>query len=133
MTRRTLARNLLAVLMVGAGVSHFARTDLFLRIMPDYLPSPSLLVWISGLFEVLGGVGLLVPRSRLLSAVGLIALYIAVFPANINMAVHATRFPEIPAAVLWLRLPFQAVLIAWAWWAGQEKTGPSSPVEGEGE
>jgi uncharacterized membrane protein len=133
MTRRTLARNLLAVLIVGAGISHFARTDLFLRIMPDYLPSPSLLVWISGLFEVLGGVGLLVPRSRFLSAVGLIALYIAVFPANINMAVHATRFPEIPAAVLWLRLPFQAVLIACVWWAGQEKTGPSSPVEGEGD
>jgi uncharacterized membrane protein len=80
---------------------------------------------LSGFFEVLGGVGLFVRRAHRAAAYGLIALYVAVFPANINMAVHGIQ-PDgmhIPEAALWLRLPFQAVLIALAWWLSR------SPVE----
>lgn len=110
---------ILAALMVFAGVMHFVRPEPFVKIVPAQLPSPLALVYVSGIFEILGGVGLLIPRTQRLAAWGLIALYIAVFPANINMAVHHISFDDaspIPEAALWLRLPLQGVLIAWAWW-----------------
>jgi uncharacterized membrane protein len=73
---------------------------------------------VSGVFEILGGVGLLVPATQRLAAWGLVALYVAVFPANVNMALH--RIPlgkmEMPVWALWARLPLQGVLIAWAFW-----------------
>jgi uncharacterized membrane protein len=78
-------------------------------------------VLISGVFEILGGVALLIPRSQVAAAWGLIALLVAVFPANVHMALHADAYPEIPAALLWARLPFQAVFIAWAYWYTRPK------------
>ncbi len=107
---------LLAVLFVAAGVYHFVNPGRYVRIMPPYLPWPHELVLVSGAFEVLGGVGLLIPRLRRAAAWGLIALLATVFPANVHMAVNAGLFPEVPPAVLWARLPLQAVLIAWALW-----------------
>ena len=105
----------LAAFMVFIGVLHFTSAGQFVQIVPAFLPSPYTLVWVSGVFEILGGVGLLVDRTRRFSAWGLVALYVAVFPANINMAVnhiHITGTPELPAWVLWARLPFQAAFIA---------------------
>ena len=110
---------LLAIVMIATGASHFARPDPFVRIVPKYLPAPLALVYISGFFEILGGIGLLVPDTRSWAAWGLIALYIAVFPANIYMLTHNISFdPDkpIPRWVLWVRLPFQFVFIAWAYW-----------------
>ena len=77
---------------------------------------------ISGFFEILGGAGLLVPPTRRAAAWGLIALYVAVFPANVNMALHDVPIEgrHFPAWALWLRLPLQGVLIAWAWWLTQD-------------
>jgi uncharacterized membrane protein len=118
--RRRRLRAVLASIMIGIGVLHFAVPRPFVSIVPSALPAPLALVLISGVFEVLGGVGLLVPRVRRAASVGLVLLYLAVFPANINMTLH----PEIsaglgiPAWALWARLPFQAVLIAWALWVG---------------
>ena len=77
------------------------------------------LVYVSGFFEALGGAGLLVPRVRRAAAWGLVALYVAVFPANLNMAMNHISLDEahpIPTPALWIRLPLQLVLIAWAWW-----------------
>ena len=114
-------RMLLACAMIGVGILHFVSPSGFVKIVPAFLPAPALLVAVSGFFEILGGVGLLVDRVHRLAAYGLIALYLAVFPANINMAVNDLQ-PEgghIPTAVLWLRLPFQALFIAWAWWLGR--------------
>ena len=73
---------------------------------------------LSGVFEILGGVGLLIARVHRAAAFGLIALYVAVFPANINMAVNDIQLGDvhIPTWALWLRLPLQAGLIVWAWW-----------------
>jgi uncharacterized membrane protein len=81
-------RLVLAVSMVAVGVLHFTSPEGFVRIVPAYLPAPLALVYVSGAFEIAGGLGLLVARLRRAAAYGLIALYVAVFPANVNMAVH---------------------------------------------
>ena len=119
--RKTALRFLLAGAMVVVGVLHFVNPGGFVRIVPAYLPAPLLLVWLSGVAEILGGLGLLVPRTRRLAAWGLVALYVAVFPANLNMALHQIPLGDAPIPadkvwLLWLRLPFQALFIAWAWW-----------------
>lgn len=109
----------LAIFMVGVGVLHFVQPKPFVRIVPKFLPAPLALVYISGLFEILGGVGLLITATRVWAAWGLIALYIAVFPANIYMLTHNISLnpkKPIPRWALWLRLPFQLLFIAWAYW-----------------
>jgi uncharacterized membrane protein len=113
----TAVRYLLAALMVGMGVLHFVAPKAFIRTMPKALPAHGALVAISGAFEVLGGVGLLIPLTQKWAAWGLIALFVAVFPANVNMAVHGISFGRGPTPrwVLWARLPLQAVFIYWAW------------------
>ena len=116
-TGRRVALVALAVFFVGAGVNHFANPGFYVRITPPSLPAPLALVYISGFFEVLGGIGVLVPRVRSAAGWGLILLLIAVFPANLYMVIHPERFSDIPAAALYLRLPLQAVFIAWAYWA----------------
>ena len=108
----------LAVLMAVAGALHFVYPRAYARIVPAYLPAPLTLVYVSGVAEILGGLGLLLPQTRTLAAWGLVALFIAIFPANVNMAVHHIGFGRTPppAWLLWARLPLQAVLIAWAYW-----------------
>lgn len=100
--------------MLYTGVMHFVKPETLVKIVPDWLPAPRALVAVSGFFEIVGGVGLQIPRLRKPAAWGLIALYLAVFPANVNMAVHKIYTDN--AWILWGRLPLQAVLIAWAWW-----------------
>lgn len=110
-------RYALAILFVAAGLYHFANPAFYLRMMPPFLPWHLFLVYLSGFFETaLGLLLLLVPRYARLAAWGLIALLIAVFPANVHMALNPQLFPDIPPAALWLRLPLQAVLILWAYW-----------------
>jgi len=108
----------LALFMAGAGVMHFLAPRGFIRIVPTFLPAPAALVLVSGVFEILGGVGLLVPPTRRAAAWGLVALYVAVFPANVNMAVNHIGFGRHPGPAWrsWARLPLQALLIAWAYW-----------------
>ena len=113
---RMLSVYALAVLFVTAGITHFVRPQLFVRIVPPYLPAPLGLVYVSGAFEVLGGLGLLFPGTRVVAGWGLIALLIAVFPANIHMALHPEAFPQVPAWSLYARLPLQFVLIGWVYW-----------------
>ena len=112
---QTSMKYLFAVSCMGAGVNHFLAQEFYARMMPPYLPWHLFLVYLSGLAEIALGGLLLVPRLKRLAAWGLIALLIAVFPANIHMAVHPDLFPEIGAAMLWARLPVQAFLIAWAY------------------
>jgi uncharacterized membrane protein len=110
-------RGLLGVLMVLVGIAHFVVPEPFMMIMPDYLPWHAALVFISGVFEVLLGVALFVPRFRSLAGWGLIALLIAVLPANIHMATEGIQPPGMamsPTAA-WIRVAFQAVFIYWAW------------------
>lgn len=113
---KTIMKLLLAVFFVAAGVNHFVNPDFYLKIMPPYLPWHLGLVYLSGALEVLFGAMLLVPRYSRPGAWGIIAVLIGVFPANIHMAVNSHLYPDISPVALWLRLPLQAVLIAWAYW-----------------
>ena len=114
-TTRQPARYLMAALYIVAGTLHFIVPAAYVRIMPPLLPSPVLLVYLSGAFEVLGGLGLLLPATRRAAAWGLIALLVAVLPANVHMALYHAHWPGIPQWLLWARLPLQLPLIAWAW------------------
>jgi uncharacterized membrane protein len=107
---------LLAAGFIFAGFNHFYNPDFYLRIMPPYLPWPSALHLIAGFFEVVLGVMLLIQRFQRLAAWGLIALLLAIYPANIHMAVNHHLYPELPMVFHWIRLPMQFVLIAWALW-----------------
>lgn len=125
-SNKELLRVILAVCIIVAGILHFAVPEPFIRIVPDFLPSPAALVYISGVFEILGGIGLLTPPVSQLAAWGLLALFIAVFPANINMAVNHIHIDGIPDGNWFqaIRLPFQAVLIAWAYWYTKPDDNP---------
>jgi uncharacterized membrane protein len=115
--RRSLALLLLALFWIAAGINHFWHPDFYLRIMPPWLPAHAELVWWSGVAEVVGGIAVLIPRIRQQAGWGLIALLVAVYPANIEMALHPERFPGISPLALYGRLPFQLLFVAWAWWA----------------
>jgi uncharacterized membrane protein len=112
-----LAPVAIGLLFIAAGAMHFVRPDMYARIVPPGLGPPRLLVAISGIAEIAGGVGVLVPRLRRPAGWGLIALLVCVFPANLYMAFAADRFRDVPGAPwsLWLRLPLQPLLIAWVW------------------
>lgn len=111
---------LLAIFFVGGGVNHFLSANFYLKMMPPYIPWHQAMVAISGVAEIVLGVMALIPRTRRLAGWGLIALLIAVFPANVYMYQHPELFPNIPSRTLLFRLPFQAVFIAWAWWTTRE-------------
>ncbi len=115
-------RWLLTAFMLTVGLFHFFFDDEFVRMVPSLLPAPMLIVYVSGLAEIAGGIGLQIRRLRKAAAWGLVALFIAVFPANVYMAIHhisPIRLPSTPAQ-LWARLPFQALFIVWAWWYTRE-------------
>jgi uncharacterized membrane protein len=119
--RKEILRGVLSIAMIIVGTTHFTHTEQFVRIVPPQLPAPAALVYVSGVFEILGGVGILIPWVSVAAAWGLIALFVAVFPANINQAINSIAIDGIPDHPLlyWFRLPFQAVFIAWAWWYTQ--------------
>ena len=94
---QSLTRLVLAALFVAAGVAHFRTPEPFVKIVPPYLPSPYVLVYVSGIFEILGGLGLLLPATRLIAGWGLIALLLAVFPANIYMATAGVKIGGFPS------------------------------------
>ena len=103
-----------------AGIPHFTNPDFYAPMMPPYLPWHKELILLSGLFEILGGVGMFFPFSRRFSSVGLIALLVAVFPANMHLAINEIQLLDAPVnpIALWARIPFQAVFIYTVWWAG---------------
>ena len=106
----------LAIGFVLAGVNHFLNPAFYLRMMPPFVPWHSFMVYFSGAAEVALGVLLVVPRFTRLAAFGMIALLVAVYPANFYMAQNAHLFPEFSAFALRLRLPVQFIIIAWAHW-----------------
>jgi uncharacterized membrane protein len=126
---KTVLKFVLAAFFVAAGVQHFRDPEFFLKIVPDYIPTnlhaPA--VDVSGLFEILLGIMLLAPKTSRLAAWGMIALLVAVFPANIYLYQHPQIMPEVSPTFHFWRLPLQGVLIAWAYWY----TRPNRPRTGE--
>ena len=112
-----------AVFFITAGLNHFRSFGFYERIVPPMLPWPGVIVAVSGVAEMIGGLGLLICRLRRAASWGLIALLVAVFPANLYMALEPERFADLHLSewILWARLPVQAVLIAWVWVIGGHK------------
>jgi uncharacterized membrane protein len=120
---RTILLYLMVVFYVFAGANHFVQPDAYLPMMPPYLPWHRALIYVSGAAEVGLGLAMLSPALRPAAAWGLILLLIAIFPANLHIALHDVPLfgnPKGFGVWNWVRLPFQAVLIAWAWWYTRE-------------
>jgi uncharacterized membrane protein len=115
---------LAAIFYTGAGSLHFLRPELYLKIVPPYIPWHLAMVRISGFFEILGGLGLLIPPTRRAAAWGLIALLIAVFPANLYMATNPIEAgaASIAPVLRWGRLPVQLLLMWWVLWCTQPRS-----------
>ena len=105
----------LSVFFVYFGIDHFINPDFYLSIMPPAFPLHAEAVYISGFFEILGGICVLIPSLRKLAGWGLIALLVSVYPANIYMAINPEAFPEISIGLLYFRLPLQFLFIYWAY------------------
>ena len=116
-----IVRAALAIVFIGMGILHFVPGPA--KAMSAIIP-PSIkrvvpgvvLVRFTGVCEILGGIGLLVPGIHVIAGIALVVFLVAVFPANIHMATNPELFPTIPSLMLWLRLPLQGVLILWAYW-----------------
>lgn len=124
-TKRAKARLAFAIMFIISGISHFTQTARFAAMIPPFFPNPIALVYISGLFEILGAMGLVWPlaRVRRTAVIGTVLLLISVFPANIYAAINNVTSPGALSSplYLWLRLPLQAFFIWWVLWAGKEE------------
>jgi uncharacterized membrane protein len=108
-------RRVLGATFLATGALHFLRPRVYEAIVPRYLPAHRALVYASGVAEIAGGAGVLHPRTARPAGWWLVATLLAIFPANVEMAVHAERFRRIPEPLLWARLPLQGAIIAWVW------------------
>lgn len=115
-----MLRRLFGPFFIVTGVLHFLIPRTYEAIVPDWLPAQRVLVYASGVAEIAGGAALMHPRTRRAGMWFSIATLVAVFPANLHMALNADRY-DIPVVALWARLPLQALLIAWAWSAGRDQ------------
>ena len=119
-----------ALLFITGGANHFRSPGFYRRIIPPQFPNPPLLVAVSGVCEIAGGLGLLIARLRRAAGWGLIALLVAVFPANLYMALHPERFPDLhlPRWAFRARLPLQPVLAAWVWLVARDRTAAANEM-----
>ena len=115
----------LAAFFIKFGVDHFINPDFYLLIMPPAFPMHLEAVYISGFFEVLGGIGVLIPRLRKIAGWGLLFLLIAVYPANIYMAITPEEFPDISISLLYFRLVLQFLFFYWAYSVTRPEFNPA--------
>lgn len=122
---RSLARTILGIAFIVAGLNHFWNPKFYRAIMPPYIPEHGLMVEVSGYAEVILGAMVFIPRWARVTRWGLIALLIAIFPANLHMALNPQQYPQIPHWILWARLPLQPLMMAWVYWvvAPQQEKG----------
>ncbi len=128
---RRFALLALGVFFVGAGVNHFLSPDFYVAMMPPYLPWHDGLIYLAGGAEIGLGLAVLIPQVRRVAAWGIILLLVAIFPANIHIALYNVPLAgaQEGAGILnWVRLPFQLVLIAWAWWFTRPDGPTATPI-----
>lgn len=120
---------MLVIFWVGAGINHFVNPGFYTNIMPDYFPMHLELVYLSGATEILAGVLVAIPKTTRYGA-WLIYAHLAIFmTVHIHMLQYAsTRYAELPALALWLRLPIQALFALWTWWCTQPETASEPPA-----
>ena len=124
-----IARVFAGPVMALAGLNHFVMPDAYVSIMPGYVPAHLQLVYVSGIIEMLGGLGTLHPRTRRPAGLVLIATLVAIFPANVHMALNASDYPDVPGGTTALvaRLPLQVLFIYWVWLAAVRKRAVRVP------
>ena len=113
---KTISIFIMSLFYIGAGLSHFFNPDWYVRIVPPILPFKIAIVYISGIFEIILGSLLIFPKTRFIAGWGLIILLVAVYPANIYVALTNGEAMDITPLIAWGRLPFQFVLIGLAYW-----------------
>jgi len=106
---------IIGTVFILAGINHFYMPEVYLTIMPPVLPAPELLNYLSGIAEIILGIMMLIPKTRVMAAWGLILLLIVVFPANIYMAMEAGKSIDVPVWIAYARLPFQFLFIWWVY------------------
>jgi len=139
--RKRSLRRVMGANYVLAGVAHFLAPESFARAVPPEFPRPRALVYLSGVAEIALGLGVQFDRTRRASAWGIVALLVAVFPANVYMATDDVavefapdRLAGVARAAAWARLPLQAVLVLWAWWHALPEPGSDGDADpGKGE
>jgi uncharacterized membrane protein len=113
----------------GGGIGHFVVTDFFTSIVPPYIPWPLAAVYVSGVFEILGALGLLLPATRPWAGAGLFVLILCVTPANLWMLQHPELYPKFPVPALWLRMVIQVFLLWVVWTSTREpRVGVAAPA-----
>ena len=124
------ARIATGLTFIFTGTTHFLIPDKYLEMMPPFIPAQLLMIYLSGFFEILGGIGLMISKTKHWAAYGLIALLLAVFPANIYVAVNNVQLGGFMSYSFyqWLRLPMQFVLIWWILWAISKPKKVNQPV-----
>jgi len=120
----TWSQRLLVAFFTAAGALHFLRPGMYEDIMPGYVPAHHELVLASGAAEIGGALGVVSQRTRRLAGLWLVATLLAVFPANVHMALHPDRYPSLSPGLLWARLPLQALAIWWVLAATRSRSDP---------
>ena len=116
-TLKSVLRYVLGILFVLAGINHFVSPEFYIPIMPDYLPWHEELVFLSGVAEIVAGILVAIPATQRIGAWAIIAILVAVFPANIHMAMNPEEFSGYAASTaLYIRLPIQLIPAIWAYW-----------------
>jgi uncharacterized membrane protein len=127
---KTAAIAFVFIWFIFGGLGHFVAAAFFINIVPPYIPYPEAAVYVSGVFELLGAIGLLLPAWRRLAGLGLFALTLCVTPANVNMFLHPENFPLMPqpwlSLVLGFRLVLQAFLLFCIWWGPIRREAPTA-------
>lgn len=104
----------MGIFYIFAGLYHFINAEFYKKMIQNFLPYPLEIIYLSGLIEILLGIAVCISQTRSIASIGIIMLLVAVFPANINMALHPEMWHYSPT-MLYLRLPLQGLLIYWAW------------------
>ncbi len=112
---KNISAYIIGVAFILAGANHFFNPDFYMRMMPPVLPAHELLNSLSGIAEIILGIMMLIPKTKIIAAWGLIILLIAVYPANIYMAMEAGKSIDVSPVVAYIRLPFQFLFIWWVY------------------
>ena len=110
-----IARLFCGPVMFLLGLNHFINPEFYEKILPDYIPAPREMVYISGVAEIVAALMTMHARTRRPGGYFFIAVLVAIFPANVHMALNPDRYPGLPEAGLWARLPLQALFVYWAY------------------